>query len=107
MTVSSYPKRAGLMRRFTPVALAAVLSITATACQTTLPSETTGSFAMASPPPTTPAPLAENASGQVVFVDAGTQPTGTYTFYFYNPPSGPNLGGPSTAVISYTKATCP
>jgi Flp pilus assembly protein TadD len=50
MTVSSYPKPAGLMRRFTPVALAAVLSITATACQTTSPSETTGSFAMASPP---------------------------------------------------------
>ena len=51
MTVSSYPKPAELMRRFAPVALAAVLSITATACQTTSPTETTGSFAMASPPP--------------------------------------------------------
>ena len=61
----------------------------------------------ASPPPTTPVPLDENASSQFVFVNAGTQPTGTYTFYFYNPPSGQNLGGPSTAVISYVKATCP
>ena len=51
MNVSSYPKPAELMRRFAPVALAAVLSITATACQTTSPTETTGSFAMASPPP--------------------------------------------------------
>lgn len=51
MTVSSYPKPTELMRRFAPVALAAVLSITATACQTISPSETTGSFAMASPPP--------------------------------------------------------
>jgi Flp pilus assembly protein TadD len=52
MTVSSsYPKPAELMRRFAPVALAAVLSITATACQTTSPTETTGSFAMASPRP--------------------------------------------------------
>src|SRR3984893_15860231 len=51
MTVSSYPKPAELMRRFAPVALAAVISITATACQTTSPTETTGSFAMASPPP--------------------------------------------------------
>jgi len=51
MIVSSYPKPAELMRRFAPVALAAVLSITATACQTTSPTETTGSFAMASPPP--------------------------------------------------------
>lgn len=51
MTASSYPKPAELMRRFAPVALAAVLSVTVTACQTTLPTETTGSFAMASPPP--------------------------------------------------------
>ena len=51
MTVSSFPKPAELMRRFAPVLLAAVLSITATACQTTSPTETTGSFAMASPPP--------------------------------------------------------
>src|ERR1700724_924097 len=51
MIVSSYPKPAELMRRLAPVALAAGLSITATACQTTSPTETTGSFAMASPPP--------------------------------------------------------
>ena len=51
MTASSSSKPAELMRRFAPVALAAVLSITATACQTTSPTETTGSFAMASPPP--------------------------------------------------------
>src|SRR6266480_2060625 len=51
MTVSSYPKPAELMRRLAPVLLAAVVSITATACQTTSPTETTGSFAMASPPP--------------------------------------------------------
>src|SRR5580700_12027612 len=51
MIASSSSKPAELMRRFAPVALAAVLSITATACQTTSPTETTGSFAMASPPP--------------------------------------------------------
>jgi Flp pilus assembly protein TadD len=51
MTASSSSKPAELMRRFAPVALAAVLSITATACQTSSPTETTGSFAMASPPP--------------------------------------------------------
>jgi len=58
-------------------------------------------------PPTTPAPLDENAGGQFALVDAGTQPPGTYTFYFYNPPSLQNLNGTSSAVISYTKATCP
>lgn len=51
MTVSSYPKPAELMRRFALLALAAIFSLTATACQTASPTETTGSFAMASAPP--------------------------------------------------------
>jgi Flp pilus assembly protein TadD len=50
MTACSYPNPADLMRRFAPVVLAAVLSLTATACQTTSPSEVTGSLAMASSP---------------------------------------------------------
>ncbi|HEY7244325.1 MAG TPA: tetratricopeptide repeat protein [Xanthobacteraceae bacterium] len=50
MTVSSYAKPAELIRRFASAALAAVLSITVTACQTTSPTETMGSFAMASAP---------------------------------------------------------
>jgi Flp pilus assembly protein TadD len=51
MTASSSSKPAELIRRFAPPALAAVVSITAAACQTTSPTETTGSFAMASSPP--------------------------------------------------------
>jgi hypothetical protein len=58
-------------------------------------------------PPTTPAPLNENTNRQVTLVDAGAQPAGTYTFYFYNPPAGQNLDSASSAVIGYTKATCP
>jgi Flp pilus assembly protein TadD len=51
MTGSSSSKSAELIRRFAPLALAAVVSVTATACQTTSPTETTGSFAMASSGP--------------------------------------------------------
>jgi Flp pilus assembly protein TadD len=53
MTVSSHAKPAELIRRFTPVALAALLAMAATACQTTSPtasSDITGSLAMASAP---------------------------------------------------------
>ena len=42
-----YPDAADFIRRFAPVALAAVLSLGATSCQTT--SETTGALAMATP----------------------------------------------------------
>ena len=42
-----YPDAADFIRRFAPVALAAVLSVSATSCQTT--SETTGALAMATP----------------------------------------------------------
>ena len=42
-----YPDAADFIRRFAPVALAAVLSLSATSCQTT--SETTGALAMATP----------------------------------------------------------
>jgi Flp pilus assembly protein TadD len=54
MTACSYPKPPGLTRRFAPVALAALLALAATACQTTSPtasSDITGSLAMASAPP--------------------------------------------------------
>ena len=43
-------KAAGLVRRLAPVALAAAVSIALASCQTTSPSETTGSLALASNP---------------------------------------------------------
>jgi Flp pilus assembly protein TadD len=51
MTSSSVcPKAAEFIRRFAPVALAAAVSIAVTSCQTSSPTETTGSLAMASAP---------------------------------------------------------
>jgi Flp pilus assembly protein TadD len=45
------PKAAELTRRFAGVALAAAISMAAASCQTTAPTEATGSLAMASAPP--------------------------------------------------------
>src|SRR2546429_5269749 len=44
------PKAADFIRRIAPVALAAVVSMAVTSCQTTSPTEATGSLAMASAP---------------------------------------------------------
>jgi Flp pilus assembly protein TadD len=51
MTFSSVcPKAAEFIRRLAPVAFAAAVSIVVTGCQTTAPTETTGSLALASTP---------------------------------------------------------